>query len=63
MAAVVAIEFDSSSSSLLLTELKHKGNVLHTLLVDSVNAKYMDNADMQPSYNENFNAKGLKIKN
>ena len=59
MSAVVAemmkmavVEFDLSLLlwSLLLLTGVYKGNVLHTLLVDNVNAKNMNNADMQMSY-------------
>jgi hypothetical protein len=47
----------SSSSSLLLLIEVYKGNeLLHTLLVDNVNAKNMNNVDKQPSYiNEKIN--------
>jgi hypothetical protein len=56
------VEFDLSLLSSLwlsssLTEVlrvMHKNNVMHTPLVDNV--KYMDNADMQPSYKEHFNS-------
>lgn len=47
-----AVEFDSSWLPLLL--LGYKGNVLHTLLVDNVNAENMDNADMQRPYKTIF---------
>ena len=44
----MAVELDSSwLPLLLLTECK--GNVLHRLPADNVNAENMDNADMQPS--------------
>ena len=44
----MAVELDWSPLALLLLT-EYKGNVLHTLLVDNVNAENMDNADMQLS--------------
>ena len=51
MLKMAVVEFDLSLplwSVLLLTEV-YKGNVLHKLLEDNVNAKNMNNVDMQPS--------------
>jgi hypothetical protein len=48
MMMMTAVELESSSLPLLLLT-EYKGNALHTLLVDNVNAENMDNADMQPS--------------
>ena len=47
-----AVGFDLSWSLLLLLLLTgvYKGNVRHTLLVDNVNAKNMNNAGMQTFY-------------
>jgi hypothetical protein len=59
----MAVGFDLSlslRSLLLLTEV-YKSNVLHTLLVDNVNAKNTNNADMQTSYITKFQQ--LKNKN
>jgi len=47
--AAAAAEFDSLwlLLMLMLAEVMRKGNVLHTLIVDNVNVKHMNNVDMQ----------------
>lgn len=60
--AVAVVEFDLLSLwSLSLSTEVYKDNELHMLLVDNVNAKNMDNADMQTSYITKFQR--LKDKN
>lgn len=50
MCAVAEFDLSLPLWSLLMLTEAYKGNELHTLLVDNVNAKNMNNADMQPSY-------------
>lgn len=47
MKMLAVAEFESSLSSPEVLQVMHRDNVPHMLLVDNVNAKHMDNADMQ----------------